>query len=158
MEYCRKTYKYAQDKNTGIYVFMLKAAEAEKLIREEDTMNAEDIYESIDSLTGELDAEIGHMGILYGSYLDEMKSECTSMHECIQLGNYDMLQRTIHNIKGVSANLGVTEVFEYASKFDELLKQNRTSGAREHVKNLAGIIDNASAIIRKYFLDRDINI
>lgn len=76
------------------------------------------------------------------------------MQEYFLKGDWYMLERVIHNIKGVSANLNVHDVFEEAEVFDNLLKSNNIINASSHVEKMIDLISKAEIEITKFFSER----
>lgn len=105
----------------------------------------------IASLAEELDVSMAEIAPLFASYIGEMKSEASDMLAYLSKCDWGMLQRVVHNIKGVSANLNINDVYEGAAFFDALLKQNRVEEAARHVASIIGLLNNAEREIRNFF-------
>jgi HPt (histidine-containing phosphotransfer) domain-containing protein len=112
----------------------------------------------IKGLAEELEFEIEDISGLFSSFFEEMETDISSMEEYLGKKDWNMMERVVHNIKGVSANLSVTDVNEEAAVFNALLKQNKTEDAEFHVKRLASLLVGAEEEIRKIFMDMDIKL
>lgn len=106
-----------------------------------------DIY----GLAKELDSELGDIAILFINYIDEMKSEVKEMNRFFSLKDWYMLERTVHNIKGVSVNLGIRDVYEQAEAFDRLLKDGKVDSAAENIEKITQILSSAVKEIKAFF-------
>lgn len=114
-------------------------------------MQNEEMKYDIEGLANELEVDLESIIGLYSSYFEEMKSEIDSMKGFLMKRDWYMLQRVVHNIKGVSANLGINDVFAEAEKFDILLKNNENDKANIYSENIEKMIASAESEIRKYF-------
>lgn len=112
----------------------------------------------IEGFARELGVSLGDVALLFLNYINEMHEEVSSMQACLQEGNLDMLQRVVHNIKGVSGNLTIQDVYTYASEFDTLLKkllrENRVEDVTQQVSTLEKLLQGAEAEIIRYFSSR----
>ncbi len=112
----------------------------------------------IEGFANELETDMETIAGLFSSYFTEMKGEISSMQTYLSAKDWVMLERVIHNIKGVSANLGINDVFSEAEKFDILLKKGENSNADIFVEGIAVLISNAEGIIREIFLKSGIEL
>lgn len=112
----------------------------------------------IAGLAGELELELSDLVDLFAGYISEMKEEVSEMRKFLNQNDFEMLQRVVHNIKGVSANLNIKDVFKEAEKFDILLKNSMTEDACAHVNMLASLIEGAEVKIRSFFMENGYNI
>jgi HPt (histidine-containing phosphotransfer) domain-containing protein len=113
---------------------------------------------NIKGLAEELEIDLNSISGLYTIYFEEMKEEIKSMLLYLKKSDWEMLERTVHNIKGVSANLSIMDVFSEAEKFDILLKKNEILNSREHITNLDNLISNAEIEIKEFFEDKGLVI
>lgn len=113
-----------------------------------------EIKYDIEGLAKELEIDIEGIVGLYASYFEEMKSEITDMKEHLVKHDWKMLERVIHNIKGVSINLNISDVYSEAEKFDILLKKDVTENAGDYVDSIAHLIENAEVEIQRFFSEK----
>jgi len=114
-------------------------------------MNAGEFRYDIDGLAKELEVDLEDILGLYASYFEEMNSSITELETNNSQENWAMLQRAIHNIKGVSANLRIEDVFVEAEKLDHLLKANSYSEAGDYIKSIIKLIEKAEQDVKNYF-------
>lgn len=89
------------------------------------------------ALSEELAIEIRELRDLFSEYLNEMDEDMAYIGEMLQKEQWDMLQRAVHNVKGVSSNLCLYRMTEAAAELDKLLKSAKTEAAGKHVENIA---------------------
>ena len=106
---------------------------------------------NIEGLAKELEVELESIVDLYSSYIQEMKEEMTELNAYLEKADWTMLERVVHNIKGVSVNLNIMDVYEEAEKFDVLLKKNITSDSHLCVGKLIKLINESEIEIIKFF-------
>lgn len=121
-------------------------------------MKNSDCRYDIDRLAAELDIDMASIAELYSSYFSEMKEETAAMESFLAKNDWYMLERVVHNVKGVSANLNVSDVFEEARILDEMLKKNISDNAEHHVEKIIKRLLDSELEIRKYFMERNIPI
>ena len=108
----------------------------------------------IEGLSVKIGAEIEEMAVLFSLYLEEMKSELSLMERFCVESDWVMLQRTVHNVKGVSANLDISDMFEAAEQLDSSLKRNETGMAAPMIGKIKDLFMNAEEDIKRFFLQR----
>ncbi|MCX8132054.1 MAG: Hpt domain-containing protein [Clostridia bacterium] len=108
----------------------------------------------IEGLAEGLGVSIEDISGLFASYFNEMQGEINDMRQFLECSDWDMLERVVHNVKGVSANLGITDVFEEAERFDVLLKSRETKNSAKYVDSLEQLINSAKEEIKDYFCQR----
>ena len=121
-------------------------------------MNIGEFRYDIKGLAEELEVEMKDIAKLYLNYFEEMNSEISEMNDFISGKNWMMLQKVIHNVKGVSANLNVYDVFEEAAAFDALLKAGSIENAQAHVNRIIALIKVAEAEMKEYFKRKEFDI
>ena len=113
---------------------------------------------NIEGLADELEVDMESIVGLYSSYIEEMKEEIKEMQLCLEKSDWTMLERVVHNIKGVSANLSIMDVYSEAEKFDLLLKKNITSSAEEYVSKLINLIADSESEIKLFFYEKGLDV
>lgn len=88
---------------------------------------------------------------LYSTYILEMRSEISDVKKFRKENNWDMLERISHNIKGVSANLGIQDVFEAAAEVNSLMKNKKTDNIDISLIALEDCCDSAEIEIIRFF-------
>lgn len=112
----------------------------------------------IKKLAEELEFDIEDISILFSKYFDELKENISQMEDFLTKRDWHMLERVVHNIKGVSINLNIMDVYEEAALFDNLLKQNINNDADNHVKKLANLLRESEIEIRRIFSEMNIEV
>lgn len=112
----------------------------------------------IEGLAKELELDFNELAGLYSGYIAEMKEEASQLTDYLAKKDWLMLQRVVHNIKGVSANLTVADVFKEAEKLDIMLKKNVNDGAEVCVRRIIELICNAEKKIRAFFIKKGLEI
>ena len=105
----------------------------------------------IKGLQQELDVEVSDLAMLFLSYINEMQSEIAEMYRCLSEGDFNMLQRVVHNIKGVSANLRIKDVEKAASDYGDMLRRGETLESGLYINRIVQLISEAQNEIRNYF-------
>ena len=112
----------------------------------------------IKGLAEELEFEIEDISMLFSKYFEEIKDNITDMKKYLEQRDWSMLERVIHNIKGVSVNLNILDVHEEAAAFDMLLKENKTDDAHVHVDKLVELLHDSENEIKKIFLQMGLRL
>lgn len=105
----------------------------------------------IDGFISELEIELEEAEELYKSYETEMNEEIEEMEQLCSAKEYEKLERVVHNVKGVSANLRINDVYEVAADFDIKLKNGVTSSADANVAYLVLRIKDSIVEIKEFF-------
>ncbi len=112
----------------------------------------------IKGLSEGLEVDLADLVGLFSSYFEEMKNEVSELKGLLDRKDWYMLERVVHNIKGVSANLYINDVFHETEKFDRLLKNNDTSDADKHVEMIDRMISSAEESIGLFFKENGLEI
>lgn len=112
----------------------------------------------IQGLADELEVELYDIMKLYSNYMQEMSSETEEMRKFLSKQDWVMLERVVHNIKGVSANLNIQDVYNEAEAFDTLLKINTTESAAYYVDKIETLLKAAGNDIKCFFLQHGLKL
>lgn len=112
----------------------------------------------IKKLAEELEFGIEDISTLFSKYTAEIKERISQMEDCLNRKDWNTLERVVHNIKGVSINLNIVDVYEKAVECDSLLKENRTENADTYIKELILLLVDSENEIRKIFSGMDIEL
>jgi len=112
----------------------------------------------LESFAEGLEVDIESISGLFSEYINEMKSEVIEMRTFLEKSDWYMLQRIVHNVKGVSANLNVHDVFNEAEKLDLLLKNGQTEEAKGLVDSITELLESAEIEIKNFFSLRGFSI
>ncbi len=112
----------------------------------------------IDGLAMEFGFDLSTMAELYSEFISEMHEELNDIEKFLSEDNREMVKRTVHNIKGVTANLNIHDIYQEALIFDSLLKKDYFDDADTRLKKLNNILNDAEIEIRKYFEEKGIKL
>ena len=99
-------------------------------------------------LSGELDVPVEELKELYDTYLSELDEQIQSMYDLEKAKDWHMLERTVHNLKGMSQTVFVYDIYQEAVTLDDFLKKDITENAHKLIEN----IDEISKETRKEIL------
>lgn len=120
-------------------------------------MYKKDIYALyILGLAEELGMEAEELSELYKKYIHECGMEVDCALEYFEKKDWNMLQRTIHNLKGMSANLGILIVSEIAGELDAELKAKKYEDISFKLNKLIEIISESIENIKKFYSLKEI--
>lgn len=108
------------------------------------------MYE-INKLAEDIGIEIMDLKGLYSSFIDEMDSELDSIEKDISSGNLHKLHSTVHNIKGISSNLLINDIYEHCKVFDDELKVENYNRVNEHFEILKIMYKKTRSYIKDFF-------
>lgn len=108
----------------------------------------------IEGLRQDLEISLQSIRSLYQEYFKEMAKELKKMENLLYEKQWELLQRKAHNVKGVSINLGLKDIFEVSEKLDLQLKQNEYSHCKKELENIRDQVAVAQKDIEAYFADR----
>lgn len=101
------------------------------------------------ALAEDLGFEIEDIRGIFLQYFEEMQGCIEDMNTYLSSRDWYMLERVIHNIKGVSVNLNIMDVYKACADFDSQLKANNTKDAEHHVKELIELINDSNAELKR---------
>lgn len=102
-------------------------------------------------LAGELGVGLEDLHNLFLLYCSEMESEIARAGRFLEEQDWQLLRRTVHNIKGVSANLGLKAMFEAARTIDVRLKENTTDTICHDFEALERCYSDTKASVKAAF-------
>jgi CheY-like chemotaxis protein/HPt (histidine-containing phosphotransfer) domain-containing protein len=110
----------------------------------------EDLYD-IDSVAGEYLIGLEKVGSIYKLYIEEVQHNLSEITKLVASADWHMAERYVHNIKGVSGNLRILDVYEEATALDDLLKRGFYTNVEIAVQSLSHTFLNArNKIIRAF--------
>ncbi|MGK0465033.1 Hpt domain-containing protein [Clostridium sp.] len=109
-----------------------------------------EIYDIV-GLSKDLELECEDITDLYVSYIDDIADHCHKIKETFSKKDFIELRSEVHNVKGVSANLLLKDVFEEADSFEKLLTCGDFLGSNEHVEALSNLLINSKNKIIQSF-------
>lgn len=100
---------------------------------------------AVESVQHVLDTQLGTQQVggdlesyreLLTDFAQELPEKIRRMHNFCEAQNMEEVSRAAHNLKGVAANLGATQIFNLALRLEEQSISAYTEGLRETVKDL----------------------
>lgn len=113
---------------------------------------------NICELANDLEVNVEGVANLFSGFIEEMKTDISRMKGFCEKKDWNSLERIVHNIKGVSANLNISDVYAEATEFDELLKKNIVENIEVRIEILEALMQNAETDIRGFFAENNIKI
>lgn len=99
------------------------------------------IHIDLESISEEIGIEKDALLELLNIYISEISQEILKAKELLIRKDWAGLQRSIHTIKGVSANLFIETMHEAAAAIDQKLKAMDLENIAANVEELIGIYD-----------------
>jgi HPt (histidine-containing phosphotransfer) domain-containing protein len=95
---------------------------------------------------------------LYAELIREINSALLELKVLINTGNLVKIQKIIHNIKGVSGNYRITDIYEESTKINDALKTTNFTELEKDLNHLSNISYMALKEIYSFFKQRSIFI
>lgn len=114
-------------------------------------------YYSKYDITGfaeDLGLSISEISELYAELINEINSALSELKIFVIKKDLERMQKIIHNIKGVSGNYRLTDVYEKASKINDSLKSNYLTYLESDLNELFIISSMAEIEITNFFKER----
>lgn len=112
----------------------------------------------IEGLIKDMQIDLNTISALYTEYFLEMKINLQESRNFFANKNWDMLERVIHNIKGVSTSLNIYDIYLISNKLDINLKQGNYSTVDLDINSISELFNAAERDIRDFFKQNDIRI
>lgn len=107
----------------------------------------------LQSFIDELDINLEESEELFSSYLSEMNKLISDMELNIEENKLESLGKTLHSIKGLSANFYIVDVYEETMAFEILLKENGNVDVSIYKDSLITLIKEAEKEVSRFFQD-----
>lgn len=99
----------------------------------------------------ELGLSIKEVHELYAELITEVNSSLLKIKLLIDKKDFSQIQKIIHNIKGVSGNYRITDIYEETAKINDNLKAHNYTNIEHDLNNLFIISIKAQNEIRRFF-------
>jgi HPt (histidine-containing phosphotransfer) domain-containing protein len=87
---------------------------------------------------------------LLGLFVETGYSDLNKLQSAIEAGDTEEAARVAHSIKGTSANLGLTEIFEFAKRIEMNVRNNDLFGATGAAQRIKDELDRiAKALVKR---------
>ena len=91
---------------------------------------------------------------LLDDFIRELPEKMNAMRHYFEVGDLDGLSRAAHNLKGVSANLGLLQLSEYADRLDKQSSGGYTQLIGETLKKIETVGDKLESIAQIFLSGR----
>lgn len=106
----------------------------------------------------DLGLSIEDISDLYAELIHELNSALLELKILINDKNPPKIQKIIHNIKGVSGNYRLTDLYEETSKINDALKNSEYADFEKDLNHLVNISYAAIKEITNFFKQKSISI
>ena len=145
LEHIRRLLKYRTDA-------ILSTTSSDVLLHDEEISIGEvlDFQKGVKRVGGDIDT----YWELFAEFMQELPKRTETLQHYFELGNIEELSRAAHNLKGVSANLGILQLSEYADKLDKQSSEGYTQGIDESLKKIEAIGSKLEAVAQIFLSGR----
>lgn len=105
----------------------------------------------ISDLKNELDIDNDTLKDIYSLFIEEILDENKKMYKSQKDGNAKDLKATVHNIKGISGNVKAKNIYDKASKLNELLANDENGDIERLINEISDAIREAVKDIEDFF-------
>lgn len=105
----------------------------------------------IDGFTRDLGLNLIEVSDLYAELINEINLAISEMKILIDKKDLQQTKKIIHNVKGVSGNYRITDVYNQTTKINDLLKSENYNDFEVDLNNLLNTCDAATKEIQNYF-------
>lgn len=113
---------------------------------------------NIQAFAQELDIDLQAISGLYSEYLKEVADNVEAMRLHSNRSDWNMLGRVVHNIKGISINLNITDMYELAKSFENELKNNKFDSVEAYISNISSLHGCIKKTLSDFFEEQSILI
>lgn len=112
----------------------------------------------IDGFMKDLGLNLEEVSDLYSELINEINLAIAQITNLINKDDLQEIQKIIHNIKGVTGNYRITDLYTQTTKIYDLLKSESYNDLQRDLKNLINTCNNALKEIQNYFSHHSILI
>ncbi len=80
-------------------------------------------------------------------FVENAQLQIEELKNAIATHNFEQIERKAHHLKGSSANIGITAMYQTATKLEELVRQQHMEGAAELVSELEKSLSSIEAFL-----------
>ncbi len=95
---------------------------------------------------------------LYCEFIKELNLEISKLGKLLITENWDEIKKSLHNIKGVSVNYRITDIYEETVKIYNNLNSQKYDEIYACIENLTAVSNVAIEEISKYFAQKGLFI
>ena len=108
--------------------------------------------------THDLGLTIEEVSKFYAELINEINSALIELKFLMTKKDLVKIQKIIHNIKGVSGNYRISDIYRETTKINDALKNNDYTTLEKDLNHLFDISDMAIKEIKNFFKQRSISI
>lgn len=112
----------------------------------------------IEGFANGLGFSIEDISDLFSEFIKELDSEVIKLKEAADKKDWTIVKGIIHNIKGVSGNYRITDVYTEASIINNNLKADNYDDIESIICNFCSLSEAASSEIKRYFSELGISL
>jgi chemotaxis protein histidine kinase CheA len=105
----------------------------------------------ITGFSTDLGLSIKEISELYYELINELNLALLELKTLVDGQDYTKIQKIIHNIKGVSGNYRINDIYNETTRINDLLSSNDYSTLKKDLTNLFAICIDAQNEIRFFF-------
>ena len=108
--------------------------------------------------SNDLGLNLQQVSELYAELINEFSLALSELRVSMIESDLASIKKTIHNLKGVSGNYRITDIYEETTKINDLLKNSNYNNLELDLNNLITVSDIALEEIKSFFYQRSILI
>lgn len=105
-------------------------------------MNYDKNYDII-GFSNDLGLNLQQVSELYAELINEFNLALSELKTAMIGSDLENIQKIIHNLKGLSGNYRITDIYEETTKINNLLKNSNYNNIESHLSNLLTVISIA---------------
>jgi HPt (histidine-containing phosphotransfer) domain-containing protein len=111
---------------------------------------------NIEGFAGDLGLPVEEIADLFAEFIKVLGSEKSKLKVAAVEKDWIMVKNIIHNIKGVTGNYRITDVYNEALLINNVLKKGDYGSVEQTIKSFCNLLEAAVEEIKKYFLEKGI--
>jgi HPt (histidine-containing phosphotransfer) domain-containing protein len=112
----------------------------------------------IEGFAQDMEVDLPTISSLYSEYFLEMKSNIEESFDFLKKNDWQMLQRRIHNMKGISVTLRVDDIYSIANGLEKNLKRGEYLHVDKGIFRILELLNSAEKDIKDFFHQNNISI
>ncbi|MDP4146357.1 MAG: hypothetical protein Q8936_18060 [Bacillota bacterium] len=113
---------------------------------------------NIMELVEDMGVSITDISSLYSEYITEMRSNIQESKFLCSEKDWTRLERVIHNMKGISTSLNITDLYEVSAALDKQLKLGKYDDVQNDINHIEELFNIAEKDIKEFFKQHSITI
>lgn len=105
----------------------------------------------INAISHELGIDMEDMVEIFKVYFIEIRELISELKDLFEKNDWDKLQKTNHNIKGISSNLKIHDIYNTALKLDSIISSGKADKILSCIINLEKMAEYSQLEISDFF-------